>query len=71
LIGVENNRRPDSFWCHFLGYPPAHGQLAVFRVARSLRIDLDMLVAPALKNSQLTCGERHVISETRHKEYKK
>jgi hypothetical protein len=24
--------------------------LAVFRVARSLRIDLDMLVAPALKN---------------------
>jgi hypothetical protein len=34
-----------------------------FRVARSLRIDLDMLVATAspartaLKNSQLTCGE--------------
>ena len=36
-----------------------------FRVARSARIDLDMLVATAspartaLKNSQLTCGERH------------
>jgi hypothetical protein len=36
-----------------------------FRVARSSRIDLDMLVATAspartaLKNSQLTCGERH------------
>jgi hypothetical protein len=37
-----------------------------FRVARSLRIDLDMLVARALKNSQLTCGERHVISGTGH-----
>src|SRR5215831_10834980 len=30
-----------------------------FRVARFSRIDLDMLVARALKNSQLTCGERH------------
>jgi hypothetical protein len=36
-----------------------------FRVARSSRIDLDMLVATAspartaLKNSQLTCGEWH------------
>jgi hypothetical protein len=57
-----------------------------FRVARSLRINLDMLVAPpetlrvtmwaelrealragrALKNSQLTCGESHVISRTGH-----
>jgi len=32
-----------------------------FRVARSLRIDLDMLVARALKNSQLTCGEAQGI----------
>src|SRR5215813_352317 len=38
-----------------------------FRVARSLRIDLDMLVATArpartaLKNSQLTCGEAQGI----------
>src|SRR6476646_10000822 len=37
-----------------------------FCVARSLRIDLDMLVARALKNSQLTCGERHAISGTGH-----
>ena len=35
-----------------------------FRVARSSRIDLDMLVARALKNSQLTCGERYAISGT-------
>jgi hypothetical protein len=38
-----------------------------FRVARSLRIDSDMLVARALKNCQLTCGGRHVISRTGHK----
>src|SRR5206468_3142093 len=30
-----------------------------FRVARSLRIDLDTLVAHALKNSQLTCSETY------------
>jgi len=32
-----------------------------FGVARSLRINLDMLVARALKNSQLTCGEAQGI----------
>ena len=32
-----------------------------FRVARSLRINLDMLVARALKNNQLTDGESHAI----------
>ncbi len=32
-----------------------------FRVARSLRINLDMLVARALKNSQLTCGDIIII----------
>jgi hypothetical protein len=32
-----------------------------FRVTRSLRIDSDMLVARALKNSQLTCGETQGI----------
>ena len=32
-----------------------------FRVARSLRINLDMLVARAWKNSQLTCGEAQGI----------
>jgi hypothetical protein len=49
-----------------------------FCVARSLRIDLDMLVAPpaslrealragrALKNSQLTCGDVIIICETVH-----
>jgi hypothetical protein len=37
-----------------------------FRVARSLRIDLDMLVARALKNSQLACGEVIIICETVH-----
>ncbi|MEY2605214.1 MAG: hypothetical protein QOH31_3030 [Verrucomicrobiota bacterium] len=49
-----------------------------FRVARSLRINLDMLVAPpaslrealrtgcALKNSQLTCGDLIIICETAH-----
>jgi hypothetical protein len=43
-----------------------------FCVARSLRINLHMLVVTAgpartaLKNSQLTCGERHAISGTGH-----
>jgi hypothetical protein len=37
-----------------------------FRVARSLRISLDMLVARALKNSQLTCGDVIIICETAH-----
>jgi hypothetical protein len=37
-----------------------------FRVARSLRINSDMLVARALKNSQLTDGESHVIHGTGH-----
>jgi hypothetical protein len=37
-----------------------------FCVARSLRINSDMLVARALKNSQLTCGESHAISGKGH-----
>jgi hypothetical protein len=37
-----------------------------FRVARSLRIALDMLVARALKNSQLTRGDITIICETVH-----
>jgi hypothetical protein len=37
-----------------------------FRVARFLRINSDMLVARALKNSQLTDGESHVIYGTGH-----
>ena len=39
-----------------------------FRVARSLHIASDMLVARALKNSQLTCGGRHAISGTGHRQ---
>jgi len=35
-------------------------------VACRLRIDLDMLVARALKNSQLTCGDVTIICETVH-----
>ncbi len=37
-----------------------------FRVARSLRINLDMLVACALKNGQLTCGHMPATYETMH-----
>jgi hypothetical protein len=37
-----------------------------FRVARSLRIHSDMLVARALKNSQLADGETHVSYGTGH-----
>src|SRR5262249_54952018 len=50
----QRSRRPifiATFW--------AAASWLFFRVARSSRIDLDMLVARALKNSQLTCGERH------------
>jgi hypothetical protein len=37
-----------------------------FHVDRSLRINSDMLVARALKNSQLTDGESNVIYGTGH-----
>ena len=37
-----------------------------FRVAHSLRINLDMLVVRALKNCQLVGGESHVIYGTGH-----
>jgi hypothetical protein len=37
-----------------------------FCVAHSLRINSDMLVVRALKNSQLTDGESHVIYGTGH-----
>jgi hypothetical protein len=40
-----------------------------FRVAHSSRIDSDMLVVRALKNSQLTDGESHVIYGTGHELY--
>jgi hypothetical protein len=37
-----------------------------FRVAQSLRINSDMLVARALKNSQLTDGESNAIYGAGH-----
>jgi hypothetical protein len=55
------NRRATQPPAHFQRNPPGRGRLAVFRVACSLRIDLNMLVARALKNSQLTCGEAQGI----------
>ena len=61
------------------GQPPAHFHRnppgrwlrrgGFFRVARSLRINSDMLLAPALKNSQLIRqlpDEGHVIYGTGH-----
>jgi len=38
----------------------------IFRVAHSSRINLDMLVVRALKNSQLADGESHAIYGTGH-----
>jgi hypothetical protein len=60
------NRRATQPPAHFQRNPPGRGRLALFRVARSLRIDLDMLVARALKDSQLTCGDVIIICETVH-----
>jgi hypothetical protein len=57
----QRSRRPL-----FIATLQAAASWLFFRVARSLRIDSDMLVARALKNSQLTCGERHAISGTGH-----
>src|SRR5215468_5183126 len=53
----QRSRRPI-----FIATLRAAASWLFFRVARSSRIDLDMLVARALKNSQLTPrprGERH------------
>src|ERR1700737_4875404 len=55
----QRGRRPI-----FIATLRAAASWLLFHVARSLRIDLDMLVARALKSSQLTCGERHAISAT-------
>ena len=57
----QRSRRPI-----FIATLRAAASWLFFRVARSLRINLDMLVARALKNSQLTCGERYAISGTGH-----
>jgi hypothetical protein len=53
-----------SRWPIFIGTLRAVTDWLFFRVARSLRINSDMLVARALKNSQLTDGESHVIYGT-------
>jgi len=50
----QRSRRPIFIATHW-----AAASWLFFRVARSSRIDLDILVVHALKNSQLTCGERH------------
>jgi len=57
----QRSRRPI-----FIATPWATSSWLFFRVARSSRIDSDMIVARALKNSQLTCGERYAISGTGH-----
>ena len=57
----QRSRRPI-----FIATLRAAASWLFFRVARSSRIGSDMLVARALKNSQLTCGERHAISGTGH-----
>src|SRR6516164_875450 len=50
----QRGRRPI-----FIATLRAAASWLFFRVVRSSRIDLDTIVARALKNSQPTCGERH------------
>jgi hypothetical protein len=57
----QRSRRPI-----FIATLRAVASWLFFRVARSLRIDADMLVPRALKNSQLTDGESQVIHGTGH-----
>ena len=52
----QRSRRPI-----FIATLQAVASWLFFRVACSLRINSDMLVTRALKNSQLTDGESHVI----------
>jgi hypothetical protein len=60
------NRRATQPPAHFQRNPPGRGRLAVFPRCSLLRINLDMLVTGALKNSQLTCGDAIIICETVH-----
>jgi hypothetical protein len=55
-----------SRWRIFIATLRAVASWPFFRVARSLRIYSDMLVARALKNSQLADGETHVSYGTGH-----
>jgi hypothetical protein len=57
----QRSRRPI-----FIATLRAVASWLFFRVAHSLHIDSDMLVARALKNSQLTDGESHAINGTGH-----
>jgi hypothetical protein len=57
----QRSRRPI-----FIATLRAAASWLFFHVARSLRIDLDTLVARVLKNSQLTAAKRHAISGTGH-----
>jgi hypothetical protein len=54
VIDEQRSRRPI-----FIVTLRAAASWLFFRVARSSRIDSDMIVARVLKNSQLTCGEIH------------
>jgi hypothetical protein len=60
------NRRATRPSAHFHPNPLGRGRWLFFGVARSSRINLDMLVVRALKNSQLTCGGAFDICETVH-----
>ena len=57
----QRGRRPI-----FIATLRAAASWLFFRVARSLRINLDMLVVRALKISQMTDGESQVIYGTGH-----
>jgi len=57
----QRSRRPI-----FIATLRAVASWLFFCVAHSSRINSDMLVVPALKNSQLTDGEGHVIYGTGH-----
>ena len=61
MTDEQRSRRPI-----FIATLRAVASWPFFRVARSLRIRSHMLVARALKNSQLADGETHVSYGTAH-----
>jgi hypothetical protein len=66
ISGSIRNRRATQPPAHFIATLRAVASWLFFRVAHSSRINSDMLVVRALKNSQLTDGESHVIYGTGH-----
>jgi len=60
-IKLIRNRRATQPPAHLHRNLRAAASWLLIRVARSSPIDSDMLVARALKNSQLTCGETQGI----------